>query len=576
MSRDDDARWQAIADAEALGEPLSADDAAFRRDYEATHPECADESEAWGALLSALGAPAAGEDLDGARDDGDADDDLAASIVAAYRSDRGVGSTTAAAEDHKSDETGSTAGDVVELRPRSRPSWPRVAAGLAIAASLALVVLSRTGGVTSEEDAPAGPKQAKVETPERAPGERAEPPQTPRTPETPAPPRTTDEALIALTSPAGVTLNGAPAYAGALLTEGATITSGAETCLVFQSPFASVCLSPGSEASLTTASGGDRSLTLRRGALVATLDKLPEGHAFTVRTADGAAARAVGTVFAVRVAGDAPDVGVLEGAIEVRPRPDAAPRGLRAGEHTTFADGGDPAPLPSDLRTWSERHMKMAGLWRGLEGAALVNLAATPADLAIDGYPLIDGELALLVAPGEHRLEIAGDRGARATTLAGDPAAPTTMGAAELRPPTKPKASRAAPPTPAGPSIAELRQRASDARASRSWRAAADAYRELLDDHPTAPEAHNARYQLGDLLRRRLGQPASALAHFDAYLERGGPLAAEARFGKVLALQQLGRRGEEAAAIADFLEHHPRHIEADKLRQRASELRPAP
>ncbi|MCA9658256.1 MAG: FecR domain-containing protein, partial [Myxococcales bacterium] len=500
MSRDDDARWQAIADAEALGEPVSADDAAFRREYEATHPECAEESEAWGALLSALGAPTAADDDDDlfeGRDELDDDDDLAASIVAAYRRDRGV-DATAAPSPSETEETGTRPGAAVELRPR--PRWPMVAAGLAIAASLALVVLSRTGGVSSEGYAPAGPKQARVEAPApdaTAPDERPEAPKGPETPENPSP-LAADEALIALTSPAGVTLDGAPAYAGALLTEGATITSDAETCLVFQSPFASVCLSPGSEASLTTASGGDRSFTLRRGALVATLDKLPMGHAFTVHTADGAAARAVGTVFAVRVAGDAPDVGVIEGAIEVRPRPEAAPRGLRAGEHTTFADSGAPAPLPSDLRTWSERHMEMAGLWRDLDGAALVNLAATPAELAIDGYPLIDGELALIVGPGEHRLEIAGERGARTTTLAGDPAAPTTMGAAELRPPTRPKASRVAPPTQADPSIAALRQQASDARASRSWRAAADAYRELLDRYPAPPEAHNARDQLGD------------------------------------------------------------------------------
>ncbi|MEZ4381850.1 MAG: hypothetical protein R3A79_10890 [Nannocystaceae bacterium] len=757
MSRDD-ARWQALADAEALGEAISADDAAFRRAYEAEHPECAAESEAWGALLSALGAPVAdenAEDAENASDDlsaaivaayrrgrevtdesqttgdlrkercdedaaaalvaayrrdrevtdesqttGDlrkerCDEDAAAALVAAYRSDReitdesqgtgilqserseekedaaaalvaayrsdreitdesqGTGNlqserseekedaaaalvaayrsdraaayltdeagplTTAADDDaralaaHDADPraltgaanvTPASSGDVAgqpatvmaaresssdarpavaavaELRPRRRWTW--VTAGLAVAASVALVVLSRAGdrgagGDTPAQDAPSGPRQAQVEAPNTYEGDpREDGAGATRQPAPPPAPLAAEEARIALAAPAGITVDGVSAYTGALLREGATIRSDAEACLVFQAPFASVCLSAGSEASLTTAHGGDRSLTLRRGALVATLDKLPEGHAFTVHTDDGAAARAVGTIFAVRVAADAPaDVGVIEGAIEIRPRPDARPRPLRAGEHASFAgEPRDAAPLPEDLKTWSEGHADMAGLWRELDAAALINLSATAAQVSIDDHPLIDGDLALLVGPGEHRLHVASAHGSRSATITGDLAAPTTIPASLLAAPTRGKARAEPPPTPAGPTIDALRERASDARASRSWRAAADAYRELLDRYPAAPEAHNARYQLGDLLRRRLGQPAAALEHFDAYLERGGPLAAEARFGKVLALQQLGRRSDEAAAIADFLGHHPGHIEADKLRERQSEL----
>ncbi|HGG56768.1 MAG TPA: tetratricopeptide repeat protein, partial [Nannocystis exedens] len=109
------------------------------------------------------------------------------------------------------------------------------------------------------------------------------------------------------------------------------------------------------------------------------------------------------------------------------------------------------------------------------------------------------------------------------------------------------------------------------ARAKHAWRAAIDAYEELLELYPATPEAHNVQVQLGELLRRQ-GQPGRALGHFQAYLIRGGPLAAEARFGKVLALQQLGRSSDEAAAIAEFIRLHPHHIEADKLRQRAREL----
>ena len=359
-----------------------------------------------------------------------------------------------------------------------------------------------------------------------------------------------------------------------------TFAAKTETCMVFNAPFASVCLGPGTVASLSRAADGDRLFDLERGAIVATLDTIPEGHAFTI-AADGYRARAVGTVFSVRVADGDAELGVFEGIVELQSAHASAgaARSLRELEHTDFNPAGEVRALPADLKAWSRDRSALADLWRGLDKPSQLHLGASSAALSVDGRTLGDTYhdlpegLDVLVSAGEHSLDVYGRSGAKSHTVSASPEAPVVLTSSELEAPRAATRGETRPITAAvEPSIAELRTQASDARASRSWRDAKTAYEELLRRYPDAPEALNTRVQLGDLLRRRLGQPAAALVHFDAYIARGGPLAAEARFGKVLALQQLGRRTDEAAAIADFLSRHPKHIEAEKLRARAREL----
>ncbi len=576
---DDDRRWQALADLIAVGDPLASEDADFVRAYEETHPECAAESRTWDELLGQLAGPQGNTHEPG-------DDALVAAIVADFR-----GHDKASAEvTDASSKPASTEPAFLHLRRRLK--WPLVAAGgLAVAASLALFI--PTQGPSGQGRAPEqaldqaldqSPKQALAEPAKPAPATSLGASQT----GVDKLAITHNDALIALGTARGLTVEGRPMRVGERVAKDLTMTVEAETCLVLYAPFASVCLSPGSTATFRQ-SATERSFELERGALVATLDSLPPGQAFIVR-AEGAEARAIGTVFLVQVAaeqrqGERMEVGVFEGKVKIQgPGSDDA-QALGALEYANLGHPEKITALPQELEAWASARSETADLWRHLERPSQLQLGSHSSSLRIDGHrlgQLPSGDVELLIAAGEHTLEIADERSTsrRVRSFVGDPGVPTTIGADDLRVRTKAtksslRPSRAETPVPAqppGPTIHELRQRASDARAEHAWRGAIEAYEELLKLYPATPEAHNVRVQLGELLRRQ-GQPGRALDHFNAYLIRGGPLAAEARFGKVLALQQLGRSSDEAAAIADFIRLHPHHIEADKLRQRARELK---
>ncbi|HTN89367.1 MAG TPA: tetratricopeptide repeat protein, partial [Sorangium sp.] len=100
---------------------------------------------------------------------------------------------------------------------------------------------------------------------------------------------------------------------------------------------------------------------------------------------------------------------------------------------------------------------------------------------------------------------------------------------------------------------------------------ASAAYRALLAQHPSSPEARAALVSLGQIALQQ-GKAAEALGYFDRYLAGAGPLAAEARVGRVQCLRRLGRAADERAAIADFLSRHGDSVHAPRLRARLAEL----
>ena len=81
---------------------------------------------------------------------------------------------------------------------------------------------------------------------------------------------------------------------------------------------------------------------------------------------------------------------------------------------------------------------------------------------------------------------------------------------------------------------------------------ATDLYKALQKRYPDAPETQASRVSLGRLLLDRQGNAAGALAQFDAYLAEapadGGTLAEEARVGRALAFDKLGRKTDERRA----------------------------
>jgi tetratricopeptide (TPR) repeat protein len=128
--------------------------------------------------------------------------------------------------------------------------------------------------------------------------------------------------------------------------------------------------------------------------------------------------------------------------------------------------------------------------------------------------------------------------------------------------------SAADPKDPAASLLAAARS----LRQQQRWADAAEKYRYIQQEFSDSPEAHAVRVSLGDLQPSRLGQPDRALQSFDAYLVRSGPLAVEARLGRIRALRALGATRREAEAIREFLRLHPRSLEVSPLTERLDSL----
>lgn len=123
---------------------------------------------------------------------------------------------------------------------------------------------------------------------------------------------------------------------------------------------------------------------------------------------------------------------------------------------------------------------------------------------------------------------------------------------------------------------AELFREANAERRGGDVKKAIKLYRTLEERFPGTPESHASRVSVGRLLLEREGDATGALAEFDAYLaHRGagdGSLDEEARIGRALALQRLGRADEERRAWDDLVERHPQSLYVPRAKQRLEAL----
>ncbi len=141
---------------------------------------------------------------------------------------------------------------------------------------------------------------------------------------------------------------------------------------------------------------------------------------------------------------------------------------------------------------------------------------------------------------------------------------------AEVAAPPRPKT---APVAPAPASAVELYRAANDARRAGRTGEAIRGYKDLQGRFPGSAEAKASRVSLGGLLLRG-GSAGDALAQFDAYLDGGGgPMAAEALFGRGRALQALGRKAEETENLERLLRQYPKSAYATHAKRRLDELR---
>jgi TolA-binding protein len=118
---------------------------------------------------------------------------------------------------------------------------------------------------------------------------------------------------------------------------------------------------------------------------------------------------------------------------------------------------------------------------------------------------------------------------------------------------------------------AGLFDRANEARHAGDRTAAIQGYRALLAQYPASAEAHQALAALGKMLLDG-GDSGAAVRCFDDYLRTGGPLRQDVMADRALALQRLGRPGDEAAAWSALLASYPASVHAERARRRLAEL----
>lgn len=139
-----------------------------------------------------------------------------------------------------------------------------------------------------------------------------------------------------------------------------------------------------------------------------------------------------------------------------------------------------------------------------------------------------------------------------------------------------PGTSPLGPPTKAiaGPSAADLFAQANEARRKHEYDEAIRLYHRLHRLHKGTREAQVSRVALARVLLDEKNEPRRALRLFDAYLSASpkGSLAEEAKAGRALALQKLGRKQDERQAWQEFLTEHPGSAYSAKARTRLKAL----
>jgi TolA-binding protein len=233
---------------------------------------------------------------------------------------------------------------------------------------------------------------------------------------------------------------------------------------------------------------------------------------------------------------------------------------------------------------WTELREKVSGRHPAIETqveapARTSTVAARPLPAKVAALPgpvasLDPGEetpaVAALVEPPAPELPLA------AAPLPPEPRATTTHVVAppaqELVTANVVRATVAPAPAPEPPvGAAGLFDHANVARHTGDRTGAIQGYRALLAQYPTSAEAHQALAALGKMLLDG-GDSGAAVRCFDDYLRTGGPLRQDVMADRALALQRLGRPGDEAAAWSALLASYPASVHAERARRRLAEL----
>jgi len=369
-----------------------------------------------------------------------------------------------------------------------------------------------------------------------------------------------------------------------------------QACLAID-PGIDICQDVNTRLRVQKVSGNARRLELINGRVTASLAPQPKNMTFSVVAKD-TVVTAIGTVFSVELSNDQEGIetAVLAGKVTVARKSDN--RVVRAHQRATVHNSA--ARVTSIVRADESQYWALVqhiDLWKGPATSVLdLRSAPTGATVLLNGQSIGAAPLSSLIPAGRHRIALKiGDR----TVLdqpfsseAGQVAlksidlksavrswlseTDSDLADTQIKPEPKKKASddyrnriKWLTQTPAGQLIRVARKYMQQSR----WEDAAYAYRELRQTQPQSVEAHTVLVPLGRLELDHLHQPKQALQNFELYLRQGGgSLSQEARFARVKALRQLGKRSEEIDAVEEFLERYPSSFESKILRRRLETL----
>jgi ferric-dicitrate binding protein FerR (iron transport regulator) len=275
-----------------------------------------------------------------------------------------------------------------------------------------------------------------------------------------------------------------------------------------------LCVTAGTEIGRVQLEGPRRSVELRRGRAVASLDSQPRGSSFSIATRAGEV-KAIGTVFSVELAEDGTAYArVTRGRVLVHATSAQSEQSLLAGQQLMLG-AATASALP--LRE-AERDLELVARWTSMLGfgEAQAESSLEPSEEAKGPEPVADD------------------------------------------------------PEPQRTTQDELSY-ARQLRARGLFTRAAEIYRSVHARSPSSESGRAALMALASLQLSSLNDPKAALASFDRYLAAGGgPLRQQADYGRIRALRSLGRTAEELKATRAFIERYPKAPEARLLRERSS------
>jgi hypothetical protein len=584
-------RWVLLVDRQACDQPLSAEELEFCRAFAHKHALCDAELAAYGELSDFNGAPT--------------------------DSSRGLVDRTL--QRLEAEDAERAAADLRLLRRPRVPAWLAVAGTVAIGLCTLYVVRSSRGDGERESAARDASDRAGDAggTGHAASGARG-----------PSEPIPAARAELVYTS-GDVTVSGTNSGVGrTLLAEGSVVETAAGGACVLIDADINICLAAHSRMRLTAIATAARRVELEVGALATRLATQPEGMSLTI-VAGGVSSTAVGTAFAVELTGDRTAMTtVLNGKVRVG-RDASATAVVRAHERAVCAHSQEPtAPRVSAVSRQDESPswalLGATVLWHDPVAATLeVRGDPVAAEVWLDEQWVGVTPLSTLLPVGEHHLTVskAGkELSNRELRLhAGEsievdyqPAPPTAATPHSKAGPVQSKHAvrvsalaalvhghaEASEPSPVlfrteyaareatvheasvshdasatrepveTANGSELLRRARLAVRTGHFAEAARSYENVVNSYAGSDEAQAALVLLGQLRLTRLNDPHGALEALNTYLRSGGSLEIEAQIARIDALHALKRSAEEATAIDDFLQRHPRSFEAKALRAR--------